>query len=351
MTVTVRERLRRFYAQFSGDDHVLIPIVADPDAIASAMAVKRLLWRKVAGVIIANLNEVQRTDNLVLIRLIGVTMVPFKTVDPKRYNRVVLVDAQPDHHELLAGLKPQVIIDHHPLGERSQAPFVDIRPKYGATGSILTEYLRAAKIKPSTRLATALYFAIKTDTSDFERHTVMEDLEAFQFVFRLSNIALARRIECAEIRLDFLKYFKRALEDMTLRKGRAFVHLGPVVHPDVCVQIADFFMHTDQVKWSIVSGVHQRKLVVIFRNDGIRTDAGKLAKRAFGKWGSAGGHKSAARAEVPLEALEAETGTRDNARLGRWIIQRIEKGTGQSRNANVDPKKIKGPDAKAQGST
>ena len=235
MTVTAKERLRRFYAQFSGDDHVLIPIVADPDAIASAMAVKRLLWRRVAGVTIANVNVVQRTDNLVLIRLIGVTMIPFEKIDPARFNRVVLVDAQPDHHERLADLEPQVIIDHHPLGERSQAPFADIRPKYGATASIMIEYLRAAKIKPSTRLATALYFAIKTDTSDFERHTGIEDLQAFQFVFHLSNIALARRIECAEIRLDFLKYFKRALDEMHLRKGRVFVHLGRG-EPSGCVR-------------------------------------------------------------------------------------------------------------------
>jgi nanoRNase/pAp phosphatase (c-di-AMP/oligoRNAs hydrolase) len=350
MSVTAKERLRRFYAQFSGDDHVLIPIVADPDAIASAMAVKRLLWRRVAAVTISNVNEVQRTDNLVLIRLIGVTLTPWEKVEPARYNRVVLVDAQPDHHERLADLNPQVIIDHHPLSDSSHAPFVDIRPKYGATASIVTEYLRAAKIKPSTLLATALYFAIKTDTSDFERHTVMEDLEAFQFVFRRSNIALARRIECAEIRLDFLQYFKRALEEMYLRKGRVFVHLGAVSHPDVCVQIADFFLHTDSVKWSIVSGVHQRKLVVIFRNDGIRTDAGKLAKRAFGKWGSAGGHKSAARAEVPLGAPDAEANTKEGTRLADWIIQRIEKGTGQQRNANPGAKTAKRPDPKPHNS-
>jgi hypothetical protein len=74
---TPRERLRRFYARFNSEDHVLIPIVADPDAIASAMTVKRLLWRKVASVTIAHINEIKRTDNLVLIRLIGAVMVPF----------------------------------------------------------------------------------------------------------------------------------------------------------------------------------------------------------------------------------------------------------------------------------
>ena len=325
MGISNKERLRRFYARFSGEDHVLIPIVADPDAIASAMAVKRLLWRKVAVVTIARVNTIERPDNLVMVRLVGVNLVPFDQVDPARFNRVVIVDAQPDHHESFAGLSPDVIIDHHPLGPKSQAPWADIRPQYGATASILIEYLRAARIKPSTKLATGLYYAIKTDTSDFERQTLIEDLDAFQFVFRLSNIALARRIESAEMRIDFLKYFRRALEEIHIRKGRAFVHLGEVVHPDVAVQIADFLMRIESVSWSIVSCVHERKLIVIFRNDGIRKNAGRLARQMFAKMGSAGGHASAARAEVAVENLVCGSDVRHRQKTSNWIGRQIEK--------------------------
>lgn len=325
MSLSVKERLRRFYARFGGEDHVLIPIIADPDAIASAMAVKRLLWRKVAAVTIAHINEIKRADNLVLIRLIGVAMVPIEKVDVKQFSRIILVDGQPDHHQTLSALRPDAILDHHPISASSQAPFMDIRPTYGSTASMLVEYLRAAKIKPSAKLATGLYYAIKTDTSNFERDTLMEDLQAFQFVFRLSNIALARRIESAEIRRDFLKFFKKALNDLSIRKGRAFVHLGPVTHPDASVQIADFLMRIDSVNWSIVSGVYQRKLTVILRNDGLRQDAGKLAKKSFGRWGSAGGHKSAARAEVPLDVLETVTSVKDQVKLARWVLQSIAK--------------------------
>jgi nanoRNase/pAp phosphatase (c-di-AMP/oligoRNAs hydrolase) len=346
MGMTNKERLRRFYAQFSSEDHVLIPIIADPDAIASAMALKRLLWRRVAGVCIANINLIERTDNLVFIRLIGVVMTPFQKIDIKRFNRIIMVDAQPDHHEMLVGMKPDVIIDHHPPGLPSTAPFTDIRPKYGSTATILVEYLRAAKIKPSTRLATALYFAIKSDTSNFERNTQIEDLQAFQFVFRNTNIALARRIESAEIRRGFLKYFKQALDEVHIRKGHAFVHLGTVSNPDVCVQIADFLMHIDTVNWSIVSGVHQRKLVIILRNDGIRKDAGKLAKQGFGRFGSAGGHKSAARAELPLDNLGTEINVNDTRKLLRWIIQRLKKKNGSAKRVTAE-QKLKGSSSSA----
>jgi nanoRNase/pAp phosphatase (c-di-AMP/oligoRNAs hydrolase) len=315
MPITPKERLKRFYNIFSGEDHVLIPINADPDAIASAMAVKRLLWRKVASVTISNVNEIKRPDNLTMIRLVGVQLTPFKEVDPTCFSRVVMVDSQPDHHEDLVELAPQVIIDHHPASYTGDAPFVDIRPKYGAVASIMCEYLRAAKIKLSVKLATSLFYAIKTDTSNFERKTIVEDLNAFQYVFHHANTAMAHRIEQAEMDMGFLKYFKRAIEERRMRSGRVIVHLGRVSHPDVCVQVADFFLRVNTVNWSIVSGLHQRKLVIIFRNDGIRKNAGILAKESFGRWGSAGGHKSAARAEVSLDAIGALVDDADRKKM------------------------------------
>ena len=328
MRPSAKEKLKRFYERFSGNDHVLIPINADPDAIASAMAVKRLLWRKTAGVVISNVNEIRRPDNLAMIRLMGVRLIPFTKIDPEKFSRIVMVDSQPDHHDSLLNMAPDVIIDHHPVSGAGDAPFKDIRPKYGATASILVEYLRAAKIKPSAKLATALYYAIKTDTSNFERKTLVEDLRAFQYIFRFSNTALAYRIEQAEMRVDFLPYFKRAIEQRRFRKGRSFVHLGRVSHPDICVQIADFFLRVDTVNWSVVSGLHQGKLVVILRNDGIRKNAGTVAKECFGRWGPAGGHKSAARAEIPVEALTQTVDIDDHQAVLKWIIARIEKQAG-----------------------
>ncbi|MGO9580442.1 MAG: phosphoethanolamine methyltransferase, partial [Desulfobaccales bacterium] len=61
----------------------------------------------------------------------------------------------------------------------------------------------------------------------------------------------------------------------------------------------------------------------IFRNDGLRKNAGRLALQAFGKLGSAGGHAASARAEVPLD----HTGMNPIAQWQEWqdfIIHRVE---------------------------
>jgi len=328
MAISNTEKLRRFYDQFAHDDHVLIVINADPDAIASAMAVKRLLWRKVAGVTISNINVIKRPDNIAMIRLLGVNLVPVKDIVKDCFSRFVMVDSQPDHNELFSRFPMDVIIDHHPETV-VHARFLDIRSKYGATASIMTEYLRAAKIKPSKKLATGLFYAIKTDTDNFVRQTLIEDVRAFQFLYRHANLNLVSKIERSELRLDFLKYFEIALANRRIRKGRAFSHVGPVVNPDVCVLLADFFMRISSVDWSIVAGLYGNKLVLILRNDGLRKDAGKVAKESFGELGSAGGHKSMARAEIHLEVLKDEVNYENNQTLLKWIIRRVEKRAGK----------------------
>jgi len=330
--VSQKDRLQRFYERFKGEDQVLVLINADPDAIASAQAVKRLLWRKTAAVTIAAVNVVKRPDNLAMIRLLGVRLEQVESIDTARFTRFVMVDSQPAHHELFAPFRFDVVIDHHPVTE-VKAGLVDLRPEYGATASIMTEYLRAARIKPSAKLATGLFYAIKTDTDNFKRRATPEDIRAFQYLFRHANIPLARKIEQSEMRLDFLRFFKAAIQERRIRKGRLFVHLGPVPTPDILVLIADFFMRVENIHWTIVSGFHERKLIVILRNDGIRKDAGAVAKRSFGSMGSAGGHQSAARAEISVAELPKALDPKDGAKMQKWVIAALTRKTNRRRQS------------------
>jgi nanoRNase/pAp phosphatase (c-di-AMP/oligoRNAs hydrolase) len=84
-------------------------------------------------------------------------------------------------------------------------------------------------------------------------------------------------------------------------------------------------MRISSMTWSIVSGIHENKLIVIFRNDGIRKNAGTIAKKSFGQFGSAGGHKNMARAEMPLTDITDDTDFQDEKKVARWLIRRVEK--------------------------
>ncbi|MCF8024518.1 MAG: DHH family phosphoesterase [Desulfobacteraceae bacterium] len=322
MSLSTTRKLQQLLAQFSGSDHVLILINADPDSIASAMAFQRLLWRRVTRITVSNINTITRPDNMAMIRLLDVTLIHVTKIAPQDYTKVIILDSEPSHHESFREFRYAVIIDHHDP-DNVEASFKDIRPEYGATSSIMTEYLKTAKIKPSSKLATALFHGIKTDTNNFERMATNADIRAFQFLFRHANIHLARRIEQVDLRMNFLEYFKQAIEHKVINEDRVFVHLGQVETPDICVLIADFFMRVNTVTWSIVSGFNQGRLIIILRNDGLRKDAGSVASKQFGELGTAGGHKSMARAEIPAETLKNHIGNPDKQVVQEWIINRI----------------------------
>lgn len=322
MTTNSADRMHELLDQFSGADHALILINADPDSIASAMALERLLWKRVTRINISNINTITRPDNMAMIQLFDVTLIHVSKIEPHLYNKIAILDSQPDHNESFKGLDYTVIIDHHEPGSYT-APFMDIRPHYGATSSIMTEYLKSAKIKPSERLATALFHGIKTDTANFERLATNADIRAFQFLFRHANIHLARRIEQVDLRIGFLDYFKRAIEEKVIDDTRTFIHLGNVENPDICVLIADFFMRVNTLTWSIVSGIYEDKLIIILRNDGLQKDAGKLANRQFGAIGSAGGHQSMARAEILLENVRKDTNNLEKESIRKWVFDKI----------------------------
>ncbi len=229
-----------------------------------------------------------------MVKLLGVPLTAYEQLQPSQYNRFALVDSQPSHNPLFAAYTYDLIIDHHPLIPDTKAAFVDIREQYGANSSIMTEYLRQAKVKPSLKLATALYYAIKTDTRNFERQTTEADIRAFHFLFRYARQALVRRIEIAELTLEMLDYFQIGLLRRRQRQERVYCFLGQVPNPDILVILADFFLRVVEISWSVVAGIYEDRLIVIFRNNGIHKNAGRLAQAAFGNLGSAGGHTSSA---------------------------------------------------------
>ncbi len=314
---TAKDRLQDFWNIFAKEDSVLIVIYADPDSLASAMAVKRLLRYRVKNVDIVYPNEIRRLSNIAMVDLLKIQAERVKCISKEDYTKFVIIDSQPSHNPVFADIDFDVIIDHHPVSGEWHASFIDIRPKYGATASMLVEYLRAASMKPSVAIATALFYAIKVDTHNFEKKAKLADAISFRYLFNIANQNLVRKIELSELRISELNYFKTAFETMKISNNRLYAHVGRVFSPDILVIIADFFNRVHPVSWVFISGIHGERLVVIYRCDGYRKNAGVLAKKIFGEIGSAGGHRDAARAEVPLKNLDRQDQDFDTTILRR----------------------------------
>ena len=281
----------------------------DPDAIGAALGLS-LLWRK-AGVEaeIRYTGEVQRYQNKLLLTYLKKGIERLRPDELAESDLVAVVDAQPGFwHENQPAAR--IVIDHHPEKEGTrEREFVDLRPEYGATSSIITEYLLDAEVPFDRKLATALIYGIATDTDDLKRHTHAADIAAFEALHHKADRTFLSRLEKSQIPSRFLDYIAWGISHRVVYRDLTVIHFGLVPTPDVLVQVADLLLLTYGITWVVCAGVvnennrsnGQRKLVMIFRGDGFQQDVGRRAAQAFAKLGSAGGHRSMGRAEIPLE--------------------------------------------------
>ncbi|MDR2503412.1 MAG: DHH family phosphoesterase [Deltaproteobacteria bacterium] len=311
---------RHWFSMVGKEQKWLILINADPDAMASSMALRRILRHHGATVDIAGINEVHRPDNLAMIRYTRMEMRRFSPGMAAAYSHLALVDSQPSHNPQFEDLEFSAIIDHHPPATPpEEAEFMEIKPEYGATSTILTEYLYNLNLRIGARLATALQFGIRTDTGNFQRHTCEVDLRAYQYLSKFADPQLLTRIVQSELRLDWLPYVARAISRRRKIGSGHLTVLDKVDSPDILVLIADFLTRVYEIRWLIVAGIHEKNIVLIFRGDGLTMDMGRLAQSRFDELGSAGGHKAMARAEFPLETMEGGS-------LDAFIRKRLQGG-------------------------
>jgi nanoRNase/pAp phosphatase (c-di-AMP/oligoRNAs hydrolase) len=308
---------------------VLIYGSPDPDAVASAMALREILnqTKPLAKCIFVATEPVIRHQNAEFIREMKVEIQMLDKVDLTEFHLIAVVDGQPTFFgELLGEVRPQIVIDHHPCKTVWHASLADVRPSYGALSTIMTEYLLAARVKIPKRLYTALLYGIRSDTVNFERDVSLEDIGAYYLTFSRANRQLIRRIELNQIPERFLKYFDYACQHKRRYRDRVIIFLGTVESPDACVQVADFFLRVINIFYVIIAGIVKERLVIIFRGDGYRQDCGAIARKSFGIFGTAGGHRSAARVEIPMDILKAllDNDLSQEA-VDRFLVQRLRR--------------------------
>src|ERR1700730_14422202 len=274
-----RARVQQYQRYFSDADRVLIMLHhdPDPDAMASGLALRNVLRRTKTTAGIGAIQGGTRPENL---RMINLLDLHFEAITPdslKDFDRVAMVDVQPHY---FGGLIDRVdlVIDHHPEQPGYAAVFKDIRPDYGSTSTILTEHLRAVDVNISERTATAMLYAIKSDTLFFNRSTSRVDLEAFSFLYPLADAALIRKMEGDEITRERLDYVVKAFKDGTLTDQVFCAFLGSLPREDFIPYVADFFLQLEDVKWTVIAGVVNDALVVSVRNLGYTKNAGEFIR-------------------------------------------------------------------------
>ena len=319
-----RQRVQQYqrYLDDAGRVLILTHNDPDPDAMASGLALRTILKRTRQTAVIGCLQPVTRPENLRMVKLLDLKI---ETVDPnqlKDFDKIALVDVQPHY---FPGLLPHVdlVIDHHPEQAGYSAIFKDIRADYGSTSTILTEHLRAVDMDISERTATAMLYAIKSDTLFFNRQANRADLDAFSYLYPLADATMIRKMEGSEITAERLDYLIKAWQEGRMMEHVFCAFLGEPPRDDFIPYVADFYLQLENVQWTVISGVVNDTFVVSVRNLGYSRNAGDFVKRWFNDIGSAGGHRTMAKAVVPVEAFQKKFGTYEGSRINQRMLDLV----------------------------
>jgi nanoRNase/pAp phosphatase (c-di-AMP/oligoRNAs hydrolase) len=315
------ERLDSLFKALAGANSVLIlpHNDPDPDAIASAVALRHLLADRlsVSGQI-AYEGIIGRAENKALVRYLGRPLQRLRGSDLRQSLPIALVDTQPGagNNALPSVSTAAIVVDHHPLREEtSGAQFIDVRPGLGATSTIMTEYLQAAGIEPPPTLATALFYGIKTDTLGLGRGAGPADVTAYFYLQLRIDVDALAEIERAQLSAEYFKRLDAALQAAQVYDDVVVSNMGPISRPDMAAEMADLLLRLEGTRWVVCMGVYQDELILAVRSRNRRGGAGQLARDIAGGQGTAGGHGTMAGAQIPLRGKQAE-------QMARQLVQR-----------------------------
>ncbi len=301
----------------------------DPDAIAAAAILGKILRNGFQQkVTLAYGGIVGRSENRELVRILGVKFSHLRHLSAKRYRRFALVDAQPftGNNQLPEGMIPDLVFDHHPERQPvEEVPFSDIRPGYGATATILAEYLEVSGLPLPRSLATAVVYAIRSETQEFGREYSKADKAVYDRLLPETDRRALARIQNARLPLSYFVNLHEALENLETVDTLVISHLGRVEQPDIVPEIADLLLRMEGKTWSLCTGRFEDRIYLSIRTTNQRADAGGLIRRLIGRRGKGGGHGMIAGGWMPMDRAPGGDPVALQRVLGRRLARLLRK--------------------------
>jgi len=279
----------------------------DPDCLASAMALRHLFIMKLnREAVITFSGMIGRSENLAMAKQLQIPLTPLGMIDLSDYQVVCMLDTQPGtgNNSLPSGTRVDVVIDHHPLRESTRkSRWVDVRDDYGVTATILYEYLQVQEVSIGTKLATALFYAIKSETQDLGREANPQDREAYHRLFPLTNKKLLNEITHPKQPIEYFQTVSTALAHAQIYGNVTVTNLGSVIFPELVAEMADFLLRLEDIEMVLTMGLYNKELILSLRTNRHDINAGEIIRRLVSGLGAAGGHGMMAGGKVDMVSL------------------------------------------------
>jgi nanoRNase/pAp phosphatase (c-di-AMP/oligoRNAs hydrolase) len=266
----------------------------DPDCLASAMALRHLLAMKLSrDATIAFSGMIGRSENLAMAKVLEITLIPLEMIDLAEYSVICMLDTQPGtgNNSLPPECRVDIVIDHHPLREATRScRWVDVRDDYGVTATILYEYLLAQDVSIGTKLATALFYAIKSETQDLGRESTLPDREAYLHLFPAANKHLLYEIVNPKLPVEHFRTIHSGVENATIYGKLLVANLQEICFPEVVSEMADYLIRLEGIETVLSMGQYNDDEILSIRTISHHLNAGEIIKKLVAGRGAGGGH-------------------------------------------------------------
>ena len=299
----------------------------DPDAIASAFGLQKLLEAKGIEATICYSGKIDRYSTSMMTKLFNIEISNISDLQSvKMMDEVILVDSQKGNSNIINMTGDEIIcIDHHQISDESSNyeksyRFSDIGPRVGACASIIAEYYFENDIPMDENVATALCYGIKMDTSGFSRGVAPLDIQMFYRLFNQANHDLISNLEHSVLKLDDLKAYAEAINSINVVGDAGFANAGHNCPEALIASVSDFILQLKEVSFSVVYSFKEDGVKLSIRSSAAKFNAGVITESALMNVGSGGGHPQMAGGFVPYVRIGQKKETLDEKQVADFIM-------------------------------
>lgn len=264
----------------------------DPDAIASAFGLQRLLMLHDIQSTLCYDGRIDKLSASKMLEAFQIQMLPYEQLRPgmAEEDYVIYADAQKHSGNTTDFVGDEVAcIDHHPTFVPVEYRYQDIRLT-GACATIIAQYFRQLGCRPDSGTATALLYGLKMDTLQFTRGVTQLDIEMFAFLFPLCDQGLLARLERNNMEFSDLKAYGAAIESIEVYDKMGISDV-PFPCPDALIAIlSDFILTLHEVEIAVVFSHREDGIKFSVRSENPNVHAGHLVRDALRGYGDGGGH-------------------------------------------------------------
>jgi nanoRNase/pAp phosphatase (c-di-AMP/oligoRNAs hydrolase) len=290
----------------------------DPDAMASAMAVRTLAESVDTDATMQYTGQIRHQENRAFETVLDLEFERVEDASELTAKEVVLVDHNtPRGFSGADSVDPFAVVDHHP-GEGTGSEFTDVRTDTGACATICAEYFQTLgwdTIDPDdeagpeqlpTDLATGLIYGIQSDTKHLTKGCSADEFSAAGYLYEGVDEDMLDRIANPEVDAEVLEVKARAITNREVRNAFAFANVGEVNNADAIPQAADELLRLEGVTAVVVAGEKDGTVHLSGRSRDDRVHMGKTLRAAVDDipMAEAGGHARMGGGQISLDHME-----------------------------------------------